>query len=104
MNNVELLLTNGKKILMSNFDLSKVYDVREITKSKLFFSNKFPFIKIIDEPITKFRYRTQYSSMNDFFDDRYSVACNLMQFCHIVGIDVDHWEKSIMDSDLRGCG
>ena len=37
MNNVELLLTNGKKILMSNFDLSKVYDVREITKSKLFF-------------------------------------------------------------------
>ena len=37
MNNVELLLTNGKKILMSNFDLSKVYDVIEITKSKLFF-------------------------------------------------------------------
>lgn len=101
-NNIELQLTNGKKVIITNFDKTKVYDIREKSISKFSFSLKFPFVKIIKNTIIKFRYRTIFNYVNSYLDSEYSVDCNLRQFCKIVGIEVNHWEKSIMDLDLRG--
>lgn len=103
-NNIELQLTNGKKIIITNFDKTKVYDIREKSIFKFSFSLKFPFVNIIKDAITKFRYRTTFNYVNSYFDSDYSVDCNLRQFCEIAGIEVNHWEKSIIDSDLRGNG
>ena len=97
---VEIELTNGKKILLDN-RWEKAYGICEKSYYKISFLRKFPFVHLNKHSCTKFRFRTQYETMNDFFDDRYKANCTVRQLATLFGASVVPFEETCIEGDLN---
>lgn len=100
LNYLELELTNSKRILIEN-DWDKVYDIHEIHCHSLKFTKTFPFISFVEKMYTSFKFRTQYATLNSYFDPKYKVNCSLLQLTKMFGAKVKSFEKMCIENDLN---
>ena len=98
---VELQLVDGNKVIRT-FDLDKVYGIAEKQRSFWKLSSKFPFFQIESKRYVKFRYRTQYTLINDVLDDSYAVDCDLHSFCKLMHISYGSFSDAVLKSAIEG--
>ena len=99
-NNIELELLNGDHIFISN-EWSKIYQLKEKSRIKMKLISRFPFISFEKERYVKFRFRTQYDTLDSIFDPRFKVRCSLSQLAFIFGVDFTPFDKSLVEHDLN---
>ncbi len=99
---IEIELLNGRHILIDD-DVRRIHDVVEKIKTKICFSSKFPFLKIIKVRYTEFKCRPAYESYNNDDDPVYTANCRLVQFMNLIGIEVKPfpYEQFQIENDLH---
>jgi hypothetical protein len=97
---VELELLNRNHVLLPN-DWSKVYNLKEKSRVKLKLVSRFPFISFEKERYVKFRFRTQYKTIDSLYDPSFNVRCSLSQLAFIFGVNFRPFEKSLVEHDLE---
>ena len=98
-NVVEIELLSGKRILLPN-KWDKIYDLCEKTRWLLRRAEAFPFFKFEKQRYVKFKFRTRFETIDDFFDPKFRVKCTLSQFASMFGIKVTPFERMLVENDL----
>lgn len=98
-NLVEIELLSGNRILLPN-QWEKVYNACEKTGWLIRMSSAFPFFKFEKKRYVKFKFRTHYEMINDFYDPTYRANCTLRQFAFIFGIEISFFEQMLVENDL----
>ena len=100
---VEIELLSGKRIILPK-RWEKVYNACEKTRWLIRMSSTFPFFKFEKRRYVKFNFRTQYETLNDRLDPTYRVNCTLCQFASIFSVEIEPFERMLVENDLtRNC-
>ena len=98
-NVVEIELLSRKRILLPK-SWEKVYNICEKTRWLIRRASTFPFFKFEKQRYVKFKFRTQYETIDSFCDPTYRVNCTLSQFASIFGVEIPPFERVIVENDL----
>lgn len=100
---IEIELLDGRHMLIDD-DVQRIHDAVEKIRTKICFSRKFPFWKIVKVRYTEFQCRPAYESYNNDNDPVYTANCRLMQFMNLIGVDAKPfpYEQFKIEDDLHG--
>ena len=98
-NLVEIELLSGKRIILPK-RWEKVYNACEKTGWLIRMSSAFPFFKFEKCRYVKFKFRTHYETLNDRLDPTYRVNCTLFQFASMFGVEIEPFERMLVENDL----
>lgn len=97
---IEVKLISGKRVMLER-NPGKVFKVCEKTYRKWHFHKHFPFISFERKPCVRFKFRTQYSTINVPEDPTFYADCTMKHLSKLFGIDVVSFEETCIEADLQ---
>lgn len=98
-NLIEIEALSGKRFLIEN-DWSRIYKLEEKLRLLIKWTSRFPFIKFERQRYCSFRFRTEYTYLDSFFDKRYKVNCNLSQLASLFDVEFKEFDKTMVNHDV----
>lgn len=98
---VELHCTDGSKVLIRVSDLDNIYDLREVTASKMKLKAKFPFFERKKETFVRFTHQTNANSEKCKRERQYEVKCSLSTLCKLLDIEYKSFSEAIIKDAIE---